>query len=144
MTKIARLTFAVGSIAFIFIGLLHSYVHFTELAGADLQLRFQEIGLVALQGNTKNVWDLFQGVSILMGFFSIAFGSALLGVLGGVSKSAVPNAFVCLSAIVLLLGIAIVGGLYLSSFQVIGGIAGTICFGIPLFVRINARKSSTG
>ena len=131
MIKLARTTFAVGSVAFIFIGVLHTYVHLVELAGVDLRARFERIGPVALQGSTVSAWDLFQGTSLLMGFFSLALGFILLANLFQMPKDQVPHRSTCVTTCFMLLGISIVGGLYLSSFQLIGGLLGIFCFGLP-------------
>ena len=134
MVKFARTTFAAGSIAFIFIGVLHTYVHLVELAGVDLRARFVGIGPVALQGSDISAWDLFQGTSLLMGFFSLALGFILLATLFQSPKGQVPHWSICITTCFMLLGISIVGGLYLSSFQLIGGILGILCFGLPILV----------
>lgn len=136
MVKLGRITFLVGAIAFVFIGAMHSFVHLTELSGADLAERFDAIGPVLLQGKEERAWDLFQGLSLLMGFFSIAFGIALIGSLWQTQADTVPHALISLSALILLASIIAVGALYLSSFQVYGGLAGLVCFGIPLLAKV--------
>lgn len=132
MVGFSRMTFVAGSIAFIFIGFLHTYVHLVELAGVDLRARFVGIGPVALQGSDVSAWDLFQGTSLLMGFFSLALGFILLATLFQSPKGEVPHWSICATTCLMLLGISIIGGLYLSSFQLIGGIVGMFCFGLPI------------
>ena len=138
MVQLGRITFLIGAIAFIFIGAMHSFVHLTELAGPELQARFDAMGPVLLQGNDERAWDLFQGLSLLMGFFSMAFGVALIGALMQTPKTMMPHPLICLSALALLVGIASIGALYLSNFQVFGGLAGIVCFAIPLVARIRS------
>jgi len=133
MIKLSRTTFAAGSIAFIFIGILHTYVHFAELTGADLRARFLSVGPVALQGNTVSAWDLFQGTSLLMGFFSIALGLILFATLVQTPRTRVPHWSVSLTTCVMLLAISSIGALYLSNFQLIGGFLGTLFFGLPAY-----------
>ena len=133
MIKLSRTTFAAGSIAFIFIGVLHTYVHFVELAGDNLRTRFVGIGPVALQGNTVSAWDLFQGTSLLMGFFSVALGVILLATLVHVPRTQVPHWSISLTTCLMLLGISSIGALYLSNFQLIGGLVGILCFGLPAY-----------
>ncbi|MCH2093714.1 MAG: hypothetical protein MK160_01195 [Rhodobacteraceae bacterium] len=133
MIRLSRRTFAAGSIAFIVIGIMHTYVHFAELAGDDLRARFLGIGPVALQGSAVSAWDLFQGISLLMGFFSTALGLILLAILIQVPRTHVPHWFISLTTCVILLAISIVGALFLSNFQLIGGLIGILCFGLPAY-----------
>ena len=135
MVRLGRVTFLIGAIAFIFIGALHTFVHMTELAGPELQDRFNAIGPVLLQGQDERAWDLFQGLSLLMGFFSMAFGVALIGALMQTPNETTPHPIICISALALLVGIAAVGALHLSNFQVFGGLAGIVCFSVPLIAR---------
>jgi len=140
MNKLARLTFGIGSIAFIFIGALHTFVHLSELAGVDLRARFDGIGAIALQGDMVSAWDLFQGTSLLMGFFSLALGFILLSTLLRTPKGQVPHWSICLITCFMLLGISIVGGLYLSNFQLVGGLFGIVCFGLPAVANLGHHR----
>lgn len=141
MTRLARIGFGVGSLAFVFIGGLHSYVHFDELSGTELARRFDAIGPIALQGGHHSGWDLFQGTSLLMGLFSAALGLVLLCTLATTPRNALPHWSICAVICLTLVGVMIVGGLYLSQFQVIGGAFGLICFGLPIFAgRLPEQK----
>ncbi|MEM7438559.1 MAG: hypothetical protein AAF393_03100 [Pseudomonadota bacterium] len=133
MTQIANITFLAGSLAFVFIGVLHTWVHFKELSGEDLRAGFARIGPVPLQGKSVDPWKLFQGISLLMGFFSLAYGCALISVFFYATPAGqVPHPILCCVTIALLASIAVVGRLYLSAFQFIGGLVGILCFGLPL------------
>ena len=132
MHQLARTTFAIGSITFIFIGLLHTYVHLSELSGADLQIRFDQMGTLLLQGAEVAVWDLFQGTSLLMGFFSLALGCVLLCILLTTPRQRLPHWSICLTTCVMLVGILAIGALYLGRFQVIGGLIGVLLFALPI------------
>ncbi|MEM8617712.1 MAG: hypothetical protein AAGF20_12370, partial [Pseudomonadota bacterium] len=90
MRTIARLAFAIGAMAFILIGVLHTYVHLAELSGPDLESRFAELGDIDLQGQMSRSWDLFQGLSLLMGFFSTTLGCVLLALLLSGERKALP------------------------------------------------------
>ena len=133
MIRLSRMTFAAGSIACIVIGILHTYVHFAELAGDDLRARFLGIGPVALQGSAVSAWDLFQGISLLMGFFSAAVGLILLAILFQIPRTQVPHWSISLTTCIMLLAISIIGTLFLSNFQLIGGLLGVLCFGLPAY-----------
>lgn len=135
MINLSRATFAIGSVAFVFIGLMHSFVHLTELSGADLGARFQRVGPIDLQGGQVLAWDLFQGMSLVMGFFSCVLGVVLLGAILGTPRDQVPHWAIGGAACLVQAGIAVVGAHCLSSFQVIGGGMGIICFGVPILAR---------
>ena len=136
MVKLARLLFLVGALTFIGIGAMHSFVHVTELSGAGLEGRFDQLGPVLLQGDEVRAWDLFQGLSLLMGAFSIALGLVLLGCWLGSRPRALPHPLVPLAVLAQLLVIMGVGWLYLSPFQVIGGAVGLALFAPALFLSI--------
>ena len=131
MISLARLTFFIGAVTFVFIGALHTYVHLSELAGPGLARRFEAIGPVALQGDEVSAWDLFQGVSLLMGFFSAALGLVLLAALKSAPKGTLPDAAISAVVMVLLGAITAIDALYLSSFQVVGGLVGILLFSLP-------------
>ena len=132
---LSRTLFLVGSIGFVTIGVLHTFVHLTELSTEALKLRFDAFGAIEVQGASTSSWDLFQGTSLLMGFFSLCFGLVLLAHWSSLSKQTGPNPLICLSALLMLLFIVGIGFVYLTSFQVYGGLFGILCFGLPLIFR---------
>ncbi|MCH2076273.1 MAG: hypothetical protein MK180_05200 [Rhodobacteraceae bacterium] len=136
MIRLSRMTFLVGAVTFIVIGVLHSFVHLTELAGPDLEARFDAVGPVALQGDSVRAWDLFQGLSLLMGAFSVTLGVVLIGILRETDPLSPPPALVSLAVCVQLIVIAAVGGLYLSAFQIVGGVVGIALFAMPFIVAL--------
>jgi hypothetical protein len=140
MVKYARITFGIGCITFLVIGVLHLYVHFAEMSGNALEQRFNEMGMMELQGDQIRLWDLFQGISILMGFFSAALGVALWGILHATPSDKVPNRITCIAMMILLAGISVVGAIYLTSFQLYGGIAGVVMFGFPFILGFGNAK----
>ncbi|MEL6572454.1 MAG: hypothetical protein AAFQ64_12385 [Pseudomonadota bacterium] len=127
------ISFTIGATGFVFIGLLHTYVHVTELMDADLRELFTVVDSITVNGVETSLWDLFQGVSLLMGFFSVALGGVLLASLGSLSKRDAPSRAICLVTLAMLFSIMTMGWVYLSNMQIIGGAFGLICFGIPLF-----------
>jgi len=68
MIKPARLTYTIGSLTFIFIGVLHSYAHLSDLSAAALLTALSDIGEVEVVGQTAQLTDLWHGISLLMGF----------------------------------------------------------------------------
>ncbi|MEM8577049.1 MAG: hypothetical protein AAGF60_04285 [Pseudomonadota bacterium] len=135
---LSSIAFTTGAVTFVLIGALHTYVHFVWLTGDALFLRMDALGTVPLGHMDAPVWGLFQGTSILMGFFSLAFGAALLTHAADRHGRPQVRAALCGLTILLLVGIMIVGGLHLSALQVYGGAFGIICFGLPLITSLRA------
>lgn len=126
--KFGRRTYVVGSIGFVFVGALHTVVHFAELAGAGLEQRFDELGDIEVNGTIARSWDLFQGVSWLMGLFSIALGLASLSALRAARGR--PPLGVCLTNMAMLAAIVVVGVAHLGALQIYGGLFGMTMFAI--------------
>lgn len=133
---LARTLYIIGSLAFIGIGLMHTFVHFQDLSGSDLERRFDQIDPVMLGEDPYRAWELFQGISLLMGFFAIAIGVINLGALAG---RAVAPAAVGMANIATLIAVITVGFLYLSALQTVGG-----TIGIGLFLPTALSRPSVG
>lgn len=137
MEKLARHTFRIGSIGFIAIGALHTYVHLTELAGDELQGRFDQMGDIMVQGGNTAAWDLFQGLSLLMGFFSIILGITNLAAQRAAGR---PPVGVSLANVAMLGSIVIIGVLHLGPLQVYGGMFGITMFAIPVIAAVRETR----
>ncbi len=140
--NVSRTAFIVGALAFLAIGALHTQVHFAGLSGTGLATRFRAIGPVALGGDEVSPWDLFQGVSLLMGFFSAALGLVLIGIWAEYRRGITPHPLVSAAVIVQLVAIAGVGVLYLSNFQTVGGTIGVALFPVPLWDSMKTRRAA--
>lgn len=134
-----RRTYVVGSVGFVFVGALHTAVHFAELAGADLEQRFDELGDIEVNGTIARSWDLFQGVSWLMGLFSIALGLVSLNALRAAQGR--PPLGICLINMAMLGAIVVVGVAHLGPLQIYGGLFGMTMFGIA---AVAGRSGATG
>lgn len=143
MLKASRWIIGGCGLAFIGIGLMHPFVHINELSGPDLRTRFDSIGPIALQGNQERAWDLFQGISLLMGVFSMTIGALLLVVLRATPKGQVPSAGVSLITIVTLFAVLWVGAVYLSALQVVGGGTGALLLLLPLVHSLRPQRQSS-
>lgn len=138
MAHIARRLFAIGSLAFIAIGTLHTAVHLTQMSGPVLAAAMADIG--ELEGVGATVWNLWQGLSLLMGLFSIALGCANLASLRG-TPGVFPNPWLCLVNVGMLGCITLVGILYLGPIQAVGGPIGMVLFALPIVWRRNQRRT---
>ena len=116
---------------FILIGILHTVTQLTELSTPELEERYRVFGDIDVSGQTVAAWDLWQGTSLLMGFFAITIGLANLGALRS-SADRRPPVVNCLATIVVLLSITWVGWAYLGPTQLFGGPFGVVLFSTAL------------
>ncbi len=126
--KLGRRAYLVGSAGFVVVGLLHTVTHLLALTGTELERRFAELGDIEVSGTIATSWDLFQGVSWLMGSFSIALGLVSLNAINAAGGR--PPLGVCLVNIAMLATIAVVGAAHLGPLQIYGGIFGITMFGL--------------
>lgn len=128
LSKLGNRTFHIGSIGFIAVGALHTVTHYLELSGTDLQRRFDELGDIAVSGTMATSWDLFQGVSWLMGLFSITLGAVNLSAIRAAGGR--PPLGACLASLAMLAMVVVVGVAHLGPLQVYGGIFGMTMFAV--------------
>lgn len=136
LNKLGQRTYLVGSIGFVVVGLLHTVTHGLELTGAELEQRFADLGNIDVSGTLSTSWDLFQGVSWLMGLFSIALGLLSLSAISAAGGR--PPLAACVVNISMLAMIVVIGAAHLGPLQIYGGM-----FGITMFTvaAIGARGS---
>ncbi len=137
------LSYAAGSVGFLFIGALHSAVHLAQLSGDGLEERFRNLGTIAVSGQTPESWDLFQGTSLLMGVFSIAIGSINLGTLRSIGRDQPPPPLVGLANMATLAAIIAVGARHLGPIQFYGGLAGLCLFGIGVAANPTSTRPTS-
>jgi len=130
-SRLGRGTYTVGSVIFVLIGALHTVTHLTELSTPELEARFAAMGDIEVSAQTVTSWDLWQGTSLLMGFFGAALGLANLGALWS-SRDRRPPVVNCLTTIAMLGIVTWVGWAYLGPLQLFGGPFGIVLFTIAL------------
>lgn len=130
-SKLGRSTYIIGSVIFMLIGILHTVTHLTELSSPELEERYRAFGDIETSGQTVASWDLWQGTSLLMGFFAIAVGLANLGALRS-SGDRRPPVVNCLATMILLGTIGWIGWAYLGPLQLIGAPFGIMLFATAL------------
>ncbi len=122
--RIARILYSVNCTACIFIGSLHTLVHFQELRS---DLIASKLGFEApVQGLMANVFNLWQGMSLLMGIFIILLGLSHFVILSISGKNSFPPISSSL-IFVLMQGFVIYAGLnFFTTWQVYGGSIGML------------------
>ncbi|MEL6983865.1 MAG: hypothetical protein AAFO29_15675 [Actinomycetota bacterium] len=133
LARIGRTTFLIGCITFIVIGLLHTVTQFTTLSKPEVQTAYRAGGPIDVNGSRVDGWDLFAGISVLMGLYSIAIGAFGLVALATTNRAdRLPAPGHSAINVVTLGGITAVGATLLGPLQLIGGAVGMVLFGIPL------------
>lgn len=139
MQRIARRLFATGSIVFVLIGALHTWVHLAEMRTPELKAQFDQIAPI----DGTDVWHLWNGLSLLMGFGFIAIGLANIAGLRALPEDSYPVRGVALANAAMLASITTIGFLHLGPNQQFGGPVGVIMFGLPaLWSTLDKRKKA--
>ena len=137
--KIARFLQWMIAICYILIGLLHTDVHFREIASEPYALALSKIQGLELMGLEADIWKLWQGFSLMMGGCFVIIGllnvSALLNSKGG----PLPISFLVIILAVLTLG-TIAGLYYFGAFQLYGGIFGMALQTVAIVLTIASRN----
>ena len=144
MKKTARILFIAMAVASVLIGVLHLLVHFDELAtpalAQSLNVDFPLKGQIG--GNeTANAFDLWQGMSIMMGYTLLLFGLTHLVIGLKLSKEECPPIPFIILMILQCVGSVYTGIHFFGPAQIYGGLFGIICLSISLFITISTRTN---
>lgn len=136
LLRISRFTFKLGSLIFVLIGSLHTFVQLTDLSTLEVKADLEAIGDVP--NLTANAWELWQGIGLLFGFYAIAIGLMNLASLRG-RPTPDPDPAICVINVMVLVAVTAIGALYLGPLQLFGGPAGIVMFGLPIVAELQAR-----
>lgn len=134
MNKIAKILYALNSVTCIFIGAAHTFAHYTDLI--TLELKEMMNHSVTVTGLESNVWQLWQGMSLMMGLLLIIIGLSHLLILRGLKKEEFPPIGGSLILMLMLVFVIYAGLNFFSAGQVYGGSAGFILQSICLVLSI--------
>ncbi len=137
MKKIAKILYGINSLTCIFIGSLHTIAHYSDLATEELKTILNH--KIVVTGIESNIWHLWQGMSLMMGFLLIIIGILNLSIIKNSGKDKYPPISASIIMILMLLGVIYMGINYFSAWQVYGGIFGIILQSICLFLSIQKK-----
>jgi len=142
MKKTARILFIAMAIASILIGVLHQLVHLDELATPALaqSLNFEIPLKGQIGGEVANAFDLWQGMSLMMGYTLMLFGLTHLVIGLRLSKDECPPIPFIILMIFQCIGSVYTGIHFFGPAQIYGGLFGIICLSISLFLTIKTRN----
>ncbi len=135
MKKTSRILFAiVACIMPIFIGALHTFVHFTDLVKPDVQdYLLKEF---VYSGTAQPLWNAWGIMSFMMGMSFIIIGMLNVSVLNRTPKTNSLPLLPVLSMVLYQLCVIYVGSVFNGVFQFYGGIFGLLLITICLFTTL--------
>jgi len=140
MSKIARIIFLiVGAVMPIFVGLVHSYVHLTELITPEIEDFLQK--KFEYSGKTQPLWDAWGVISFMMGISFIVIGLLNISTFRKLSKTEYPPILSILAMIFYLCCVLYVGIEYQAENQLYGGIVGGVLILICLTLTLRQNNS---
>lgn len=137
--KIARFLQWMIAMCYILIGLLHTDVHFREIASDPYALELTKIQGLQLMGLDANIWKLWQGFSLMMGGCFVVIGLLNVSALLNSKGQPLPISFQMIILAVLALG-TVAGVYYFGAFQLYGGIFGMALQTVAIVLTISSRK----
>lgn len=128
--KISKGLFVLNGITSIFIGLAHTYAHYNELITSEINTWLDKD--IVVMGTESNIWDLWQGMSLMMGVLLIIVGLISVLIIWNLKLGEFPPVNVSL-VVILMLAIVIYSGInFFGEAQVYGGSMGIIVQGASI------------
>lgn len=124
MKRLAKILYSINSITCIFIGLAHTYAHFTELNTTTLEQLLDHD--IVVTGIETNIFGLWQGMSFMMGLLLIIIGLSHLLILKKVTQNQYPPIAGSLIMILMLLFVMYAGYHFFGGWQFYGGMVGLV------------------
>ncbi len=140
MKKIARILYIlVGVMVPIFIGSLHTAVHFIDLIHPDIQNYLQKEFIIS--GEMQPIWNAWGVISFMMGTSFIFIGFLNLIILKNTPKNEGPPILGIITMILYQLCVIYVGYEFSAPMQFYGGIFGEVIMLICLFLTLKNKTS---
>lgn len=122
--KLSKGLFLFNGITTILIGLTHTYAHYAELVSDDIKRTLDKE--IVVMGTESNIWDLWQGMSLMMGILLVIVGLIMIMTILNLKKTEYPPINISLIFILMLITVVYSGINYFGAAQVYGGIFGII------------------
>lgn len=137
MKRLAKILYTINSTTCIFIGLLHTYTHYADLVTVDLEnLMNHQIMVTGMEANVFNLW---QGMSLMMGLLLLIIGLSHLLLLNKLTAEEYPPIGGSMIMILMLICVMYTGYNFFGGWQVYGGAAGLILQLICLILSIRKK-----
>lgn len=141
MSKTARILFLIIGVVFpIFIGLIHTYVHLSQLLTPEIEAYLQKEFVYS--GKSQALWPAWGVVGFMMGISFVVIGLLNASSLRKLTATEYPPLLSIFAMLLYLAGVIFVGHEYNQSMQFYGGIFGAILTLICLFLTVKGRNAS--
>lgn len=130
--ELSRILFAIGSSLFIAIGILHLWVHFTQLIAEETQEKVKMAQRIVVMNKKVEVLRLWLGFSLIFGVLLLFLGIIDLLSLHLADLNSLSFILICVSNMLILLVIIYSGFKYFGKIQIYGGLLGLLLFGTTL------------
>jgi len=138
MSKTSRILYLiVGSVFPIFIGALHTFVHFQELVTPEVKEVLQH--QISITGKIQPMWASWGIMSVMMGMSFIVIGLLNIHIFNKLSKDEYPPTMGILAMIVYLLSVIYVGHEFEAAEQFYGGLFGLTLITICAILKIRNK-----
>jgi len=116
--KISKGLFVLNGITSIIIGLTHTYAHYNELITSEINGWLDKE--IVVTGIKSNIWDLWQGMSLMMSILLIIIGLISVAIIWNLRKGEYPPVNISVIIILMLLAVVYSGVNYFGAAQVYG------------------------
>lgn len=130
--ELSSILFTIGSCLFIIIGVLHLWVHFTQLIAAETQEKVRLAKPIVVMKKKVEVLRLWLGFSLIFGVLLLFLGIIDLLSLNLSELNSLSFILICVSNILVLSVIVYSGFRYFGKIQIYGGLLGLFLFGTTL------------
>jgi len=121
---ISKGLFVLNGVTSIVIGLTHTYAHYTELITSEINQLLDK--KIVVTGIESNIWNLWQGMSLMMGILLIIVGLISVSIIWNLKKGDFPPINISIIIILMLLCVVYSGVNYFGEAKVYGGVVGII------------------
>jgi len=136
--KLSKGLFLLNGVTSILIGLLHTYAHFDELVTPAVKSTLDKP--LVVMGADSNIWNLWQGMSFMMGHSFVLFGITHLVIGLRLNKDECPPIPFIILMMISCAGAVYTGYYFFGPAQLYGGLFGILCLAISLFLTIKTRN----
>ena len=139
--KISKILYLLAGVIFpIFIGSLHTYVHFKELVTPEIKAYLQK--QIPLQGDQQSLWNVLGVVSVMMGASFIVIGILNFAMLRSLPKTNTIPILAIIGMMVYQVAVIYVGREFEAPFQFYGGMFGMGVFLTCLILTLRENSKT--
>lgn len=136
--KISKVLYVIiGAIMPIFIGLLHTYAHFTDLVKPQVREYLQKE--ITVTGETQIMWNTWGVISVMMGISFIVIGLLNISIIRNTDKDKPLPTLPIIAMIFYLSAVIYVGYNFNAAMQLYGGISGMTMAIICLIAHLKSK-----